>query len=46
MDIERREKLALAINGISQRLRFSQIFVISHDDTFASHTHYEVRIEK
>ncbi len=46
MDAERREKLALAINGISQKLRFSQIFVISHDDTFESHTDYVVSVGK
>jgi exonuclease SbcC len=46
MDAERREKLALAIHGISQKLRFNQIFVISHDDTFESHTDYVVSVGK
>ncbi len=45
LDAERREKLALAINGISQKLRFSQIFVISHDDTFESHTDYVISVK-
>lgn len=46
MDAERREKLALAIHGISQKLKFSQIFVISHDDTFESHTDYVISVGK
>jgi DNA repair protein SbcC/Rad50 len=46
LDAERREKLALAINGISQKLRFSQIFVVSHDDTFESHTDYVISVNK
>jgi DNA repair protein SbcC/Rad50 len=45
LDAERREKLALAINGISQKLRFSQIFVVSHDDTFESHTDYVISVK-
>jgi DNA repair protein SbcC/Rad50 len=45
MDAERREKLALAIHGISQKLKFSQIFVISHDDTFESHTDYVISVK-
>ncbi len=46
MDAERREKLALAIHSISQKLKFSQIFVISHDDTFESHTDYVISVGK
>jgi DNA repair protein SbcC/Rad50 len=46
MDAARRERLAEQISHITERKTFDQLFVISHDDTFAGFTDYEVSIGK
>ena len=43
LDDERRENLAEQITGIKG---FSQLFVISHDDTFEQETQHVVHIRK
>ncbi len=44
MDAARRERLAEQISHITERKTFDQLFVISHDDTFAGFTDYEVLV--
>lgn len=46
MDAARRERLAEQISHITERKTFDQLFVISHDDTFAGFTDYEVSVGK
>jgi exonuclease SbcC len=43
LDEARRDNLAEQIAGISG---FSQLFVISHDDTFERETHHVLRVTK
>ena len=44
MDAARRERLAEQISHITERKTFDQLFVISHDDTFAGFTDHEVLV--
>ncbi|HVE55959.1 MAG TPA: SMC family ATPase [Pyrinomonadaceae bacterium] len=44
MDAARRERLAEQISHITERKTFDQLFVISHDDTFAGFTDHEVSV--
>ncbi|MCX7639031.1 MAG: SMC family ATPase [Pyrinomonadaceae bacterium] len=46
MDEERRVRLSEQIEAIAQTKRYSQLFIISHDDTFESKVDKVIRVER
>jgi DNA repair exonuclease SbcCD ATPase subunit len=46
LDPDRRARLAGAIREAQVDAGFSQVFVVSHDDTFGPHVDHEIKLRK